>query len=49
MSPYRTVEDYLNLPYTIEVIRDDNIDDPGWVARVWNYPAASPRLKRLQN
>ena len=38
MSPYRTIEDYLNLPYTIEVIRDDNIDDPGWVARVLELP-----------
>ena len=34
----RTVEDYLALPYTIEVIRDTNEDDPGWVARVVELP-----------
>lgn len=30
----RTVEDYLNLPYTIEVIRDNDPENPGWVATV---------------
>jgi antitoxin HicB len=28
------VEYYLHLPYTIEVIRDNELDNPGWVARV---------------
>ena len=31
-------EDYLNLPYTIEVFRDDDEDNPGWVARVVELP-----------
>ena len=34
----KTVDDYLKLPYTIEVFRDDNEDDPGWVARVAELP-----------
>ncbi|RPI87345.1 MAG: toxin-antitoxin system HicB family antitoxin [Chloroflexi bacterium] len=29
-----SVEDYLKLPYTIEVVRDDDYENPGWVARV---------------
>ena len=33
MAP-RTIEEYLALPYTVEVFRDTNEDDPGWVARV---------------
>jgi len=33
----RTVDDYLKLPYTIEVFRDDE-DNPGWVARVVELP-----------
>lgn len=37
MAP-RTVDEYLNLPYTIEVIQDTNEDDPGWVARVVELP-----------
>lgn len=37
MAP-RTVDEFLNLPYTIEVIRDTNEDDPGWVARVVELP-----------
>lgn len=38
MASYKKVEEYLNLPYTIEVIRDDNPDDPGWVARIVELP-----------
>jgi len=34
----KTVEEYLRLPYTIEVFRDDNQDHPGWVARVVELP-----------
>ena len=29
-----TIEDYLELPYTIEVFREDDPENPGWVARV---------------
>ena len=34
----KTVNDYLHLPYTIEVIRDNDEDNPGWVARVIELP-----------
>jgi|GEM_PF-410941 len=34
----RAIDDYLNLPYTIEVIRDNDPDNPGWVARVVELP-----------
>ena len=33
-----SVEEYLQLPYTIEVIRDNNPENPGWVARVVELP-----------
>ncbi len=34
----KTVDDYLRLPYTIEVIRDDDDENLGWVARVVELP-----------
>lgn len=34
----RTVDDYLRLPYTIEVIRDESDGLPGYVARVVELP-----------
>jgi antitoxin HicB len=37
MSP-RTLEEYLTLPYHIEVIRDNDEENPGWVARVVELP-----------
>lgn len=30
----RIVEEYLKLPYTIEIIREEDEENPGWVARV---------------
>jgi antitoxin HicB len=33
-----TGDDYLKLPYTIEVIRDESDDQPGYVARVIELP-----------
>lgn len=30
----KTVEDYLKSPYHIEIIRDEDEENPGWVARV---------------
>jgi antitoxin HicB len=30
----RSIEEYLALPYTIEVLQDNNTENPGWVARV---------------
>jgi antitoxin HicB len=34
----RSVDDYLHLPYTIEVVREMDPDQPGWVARVLELP-----------
>ena len=34
----RSAEEYLELPYTIEVFYDDSDGDPGWVARVVELP-----------
>jgi antitoxin HicB len=34
----RTLEEYLTLPYHIEVIRDSDEENPGWVARVVELP-----------
>jgi len=34
----KTVEEYLKLPYHIEIIRDDDEENPGWVARVIELP-----------
>ena len=34
----RTVEEYMRLPYTIEVVRDDDENGGGWVARVAELP-----------
>jgi antitoxin HicB len=34
----RTPEEYLELPYTIEVFYDDSDGKPGWVARVVELP-----------
>lgn len=34
----KTVDEYLRLPYTIEVIRDDDEEESGWVARVIELP-----------
>jgi antitoxin HicB len=34
----KTVEDYLKLPYTIEIFRDETDGDAGWVARIIELP-----------
>jgi len=34
----RSVDDYLALPYTIEVTRDNDPENPGWVARMLEFP-----------
>jgi antitoxin HicB len=34
----RTLEEYISLPYHIEVIRDNDEENPGWVARVVELP-----------
>ncbi len=35
---HRSVDEYLRLPYTIEVLRDDSDGQPGFVARVVELP-----------
>lgn len=35
---FKSVEDYLKLPYTIEIFRDETGDDASWVARVIELP-----------
>lgn len=34
----KTVKDYLKLPYTIEIFRDESDGNAGWVARVIELP-----------
>jgi len=36
--PTRTVDEYLNLPYTIEVMHDESDEYSGWFARVVELP-----------
>lgn len=35
---HKTIEEYLKLPYTIQVTYDNSPDDPGWVAHVVELP-----------
>ncbi|NUQ36365.1 MAG: type II toxin-antitoxin system HicB family antitoxin [Caldilineales bacterium] len=35
---FNSVEEYLTLPYTIEIQRDDSADETGWVASVAELP-----------
>jgi len=35
---HRSVDEYLKLPYTFEIIRDSDENNPGWVARVVELP-----------
>ena len=34
----RTLEEYLTLPYHIEIVRDNDEENPGWVAHVIELP-----------
>lgn len=34
----RSIDKYLALPYTIEIMREDDPENPGWVARVVELP-----------
>ena len=34
----KTIDHYMGLQYTIQVMRDSNPEDPGWVARVIELP-----------
>lgn len=42
------MDDYLNLPYTIEVVRDNAPDNPGWVARVVELPGCITQADRWE-
>jgi len=44
----RTVDDYLRLPYTIEVIRDESDGLPGYVARVVELPGCLTQADDFQ-
>jgi len=35
---HRSIEEYLQLPYTLEITHDSDPDNPGWVARVVELP-----------
>ena len=37
-TPHKDLSYYLTLPYTIEVTRDNDEENPGWVARVIELP-----------
>ncbi len=37
-TPTKSVDEYLNLPYTIEIVRDSTEDYSGWFARVIELP-----------
>jgi antitoxin HicB len=43
----RSVDEYLALPYTIEVIRDTDLENPGWVARVLELPGCITQADTL--
>ncbi len=47
-SQPRTVDDYLKLPYTIEVIRDESDGQPGYVARVVELPGCLTQADDFQ-
>ncbi len=44
----RTVDEYLALPYTIEVIRDESDDHPGWFARVVELPGCMTQAETFE-
>ena len=44
----RSLEEYLLLPYTIEVHHDTSVDPPGWVARVVELPGCITQADSLQ-
>ncbi len=44
---YRTVEEYMALPYTIEVVRDRAENWNGWFAKVRELPGCMTQIERL--
>lgn len=47
MKP-KSVEEYLRLPYTIEIIRDNSAENPGWTARVIELPGCLTEADTFQ-
>jgi antitoxin HicB len=46
-SEYRKVEDYLALPYTIEITRDSAEEGSGWFAKVVELPGCMTQVENL--
>ena len=44
----RSIEEYLNLPYTIEVVRDSDPNNPGWVASVAELPGCITQAESFE-
>jgi antitoxin HicB len=44
----KTVEEYLSLPYHIEVIRETDQEDPGWVAWVKELPGCLTQADKFE-
>ncbi|MBE2200210.1 MAG: toxin-antitoxin system HicB family antitoxin [Anaerolinea sp.] len=43
-----TIEEYLQLPYTIEVMRDDSGEQPGWFAKVLELPGCMTQVNSFE-
>lgn len=44
----KTVEEYLQLPYTIEVVHDQSGEQSGWFARVVELPGCMTQTDRFE-
>ena len=38
MTETRSIDDYLKLPYAIQIIKDTSDNNPGWIAEVAELP-----------
>jgi antitoxin HicB len=47
--PERTIEAYLDLPYHIEIVRDDSGEQPGWMARVLEFPGCLTQAENFED
>lgn len=43
------IEDYLSLPYHIEVVYDDSGGEPGWFARVLEFPGCMAQGRTFED
>ena len=48
LTVQRTSEEYLQLPYTIEIHHDTSVDPSGWVARVVELPGCITQADTLE-